>query len=131
MPVAILRAETTALSWSAEFGYRSLRYRRQNHAPGPSQSGDACRAPARRRRIDDGGEIADAEHSKVGDGESTAFEFLRLKLFRAGSLGERLHLIGDLGQALFFRTEQDGRDEPEIKRHGHTDVGMLVAEDRG
>ena len=56
----------------------------------------ADRQDAALRRVDDRGELLDAEHAEVGDREGAALELLELQLAGAGARGEVLHLGGDL-----------------------------------
>src|ERR1043166_9662037 len=87
----------------------------------PSRT-SAHRQDRRLRRIDHRGEVLDAEHAKIGDGETAALVFLRLELLGARPLGQRLHLVGEDGQTLLLGTEHDGGDEAEIERYGDGDI---------
>ena len=78
------------------------------------------------RRIDDRGEIPDAEHAKIGNCETAAFIFLRLEFFLFCAFGEVLHLIGDFDQSAPFRPEHNGCDQTGIQIHRNADIGMTV-----
>jgi hypothetical protein len=80
-------------------------------------------------RVDDGGELLDAEHAQVGDGEGVAFPVLRLQLFLLGPLGVVAHFNADGAQGLSIGKTHHGHQQAFFHRHGHADVDVLVETD--
>jgi len=62
------------------------------------------------RRVDDGCELRDTVHSKVGYGECTTLIFLGLELTLSGFGSEGFGLGGDRGEALGSDVFDDGGD---------------------
>src|SRR5258705_170350 len=86
----------------------------------------ADRKDRRLRRVDDSGEMADAEHAEVGDRGRAALVFLRLELAGPRPRGEILHLVGDLRQRLALGVEVDWRVQAAGHGDGDTDLGVFV-----
>ena len=79
-------------------------------------------------RVDDGGEVVDAVHSEVGDGEGSALVFGGSELAITGLLGQGLGFRRDGGQTLVVRALDDGGDQAGGSGDSDRDVRVLVAE---
>ena len=62
--------------------------------------GGADGQDARLGRVDDGGEVVDAHHTQVRNGESAPYELVRLKFPFAGPPRQLFHVFRNLGQTL-------------------------------
>src|SRR5882724_1815680 len=80
-------------------------------------------------RVDDGGEVADAQHAEVRDGERRACVLLGPKLPVARALGHLARLRGDLTDGLLVGVADDRRGEAVLDRDGHADVDAGVLDD--
>mmetsp|Transcript_10498 Transcript_10498/g.42445 ORF Transcript_10498/g.42445 Transcript_10498/m.42445 type:complete len:452 (+) Transcript_10498:266-1621(+) len=103
------------------FGRRAI-LRRDGPAGDPRADGE----DAGLRRVDDGGELGDAEHAEVGDRAGAALELVRLELAVARSAREVADLGRDRREALGGRVGDDGRDEARGRGDGDRDVDGLV-----
>src|SRR5690606_14219543 len=89
----------------------------------------AHREDRRLRRIDDRGELIDAIHAEVGDGERRPRVLLGRELAFPGTAGQLPDLRRDLRHALTVRIPNHRRDEPVLHGHGHANVDPTVATD--
>jgi len=80
-------------------------------------------------RVDNSGEVLDAEHTKVGDSEGAALVLVGLELVLSGLLGERLHLGRDTSEALEVSVGDDGGDEASISGDRNRDINIVVVAD--
>src|SRR5690606_7081586 len=77
----------------------------------------------------DRGELVDAVHAQVADGERAAAELVRGELPGAGAIGEVVGRGGDLAEALAVGVAHDRDDEPVVEGDGDADVDVAVADD--
>jgi hypothetical protein len=86
---------------------------------------DACL-----RWVDDCGEVVDAEHAQVGNGESAARELFWLQFVIASASSDVLNLSCDLVKTLQIRVAEHWCHEAVVGLHSnaHVDVGELADE---
>ena len=83
------------------------------------------------RRVDDGGELADAVDAEVADGEGTAGQLVRGELAGPCPGGQVVCLAGDLGQGLAVGVADNGDDEPVVDGDRDADADVAVPQDAG
>ena len=77
---------------------------------------------ARLRAVDDRGELLDAKHAEVGDGEGPPNELFGLELAFFGLACDGLHVGADVDDTLRVGGEDDRREETAVRVHCHRDV---------
>jgi len=92
--------------------------------------GGAYGENARLGRVDDGGELLDAKHAQVRDGEGSSLELLGLELALLGPCGQILDGGGDVRETPLLSGEDNGGDEAARGGNRHGDVGAVVLADR-
>ena len=85
----------------------------------------------RLERGDHRGELPDALHSQVADGEGGAGELVRGEPAGPCPGGEIVRLAGDLSERLAIGVTDDGNDEPVIDGDRDADADVPVAQDAG
>ena len=80
-------------------------------------------------RVDDRGELVDAQHAEVRDGERRPCVLLGHQLALTSSLGKVASLLGNLPQRQAIGVEQDGRDEAVFDGYSHSDVDAIELAD--
>jgi len=78
------------------------------------------------RWVDDGGEVVNAVHAQVGDGECSALVLLRLQLAVTGLGSERFSFGRDGSETTGTDVFDDGGDETVGGCDGDADIGLLV-----
>lgn len=79
------------------------------------------------RRINDGTEIVDAEHSEVRNTECSTLKLLRLELAVSRLRRQGLHRLAYLHHSLVVRLENYRRYEASVRRDGDAHVYVRVS----
>lgn len=82
------------------------------------------------RWVEDGREVIDAEHSKVGNREGRVGILFRCELLGSCAAGEIAHLFGDVTETFGFGVFDDRCDEAPVDGDGDTDSGHAVMSQR-
>ena len=87
-------------------------------------------------RVDDGGEVVDAVHTQVGEGEGAALEVGEAQAASAGARAEVGELAGEFVEAVAAGVVDDGDEEALVDAGGDADVdvgpfGDVVAREGG
>src|SRR5438067_9402918 len=80
-------------------------------------------------RVDDGGELVDVVHTKVGDAEGVAQIVLRRGLVAASTLDQLPGLLGDVLERLLVGVPQHRHDQAIGKANRDPDVDVALALD--
>src|SRR5713226_4110608 len=72
-----------------------------------------------------------AEYARVGDGEGALLDFFGLELFRAGALGEVVHVALDAEDVFLVGVFHHWDEQAPVERDGDADVDFLVQDHVG